>query len=50
MQFVRRGSPPRNMTLRRKSTDDETMPGQEHERADKSPGVHPESKSDGTKM
>ena len=35
-------------TSRRKSTDeDTTVAGSEHERGDKSPGVHPESKSDG---
>jgi small-conductance mechanosensitive channel len=32
---------------RRRSTTEETTPGAEHERGDKSPGVHPESKTDG---
>src|SRR6202040_190997 len=32
---------------RRKSTDGETVAGSEHERGDKSPGVHAEDKSDG---
>jgi small-conductance mechanosensitive channel len=32
---------------RRKSTDRETVAGQEHERGDKSPGVHSDDKSDG---
>ena len=32
---------------RRKSSDVEPTPGAEHERGDKSPGVHPEEKSDG---
>lgn len=31
----------------RKSGDGETTPGSEHERGDKSPGVHPETKTDG---
>src|SRR5205823_10767300 len=35
-------------TSRRRSTsDDEATPGSEHERGDKSPGVHPEAKADG---
>ena len=35
-------------TPRRRSTsDDEVVAGQEHERGDKSPGVHPETKTDG---
>jgi small-conductance mechanosensitive channel len=34
-------------TQRRKSKDGETTPGSEHERGDKSPGVHAEEKSDG---
>ena len=34
-------------TARRRSTTDETTPGSEHERGDKSPGVHPEQKGDG---
>lgn len=34
-------------TPRRKSSDGEAVAGQEHERGDKSPGVHPEAKSDG---
>ena len=32
---------------RRKSADTEIVSGREHERGDKSPGVHPESKNDG---
>jgi small-conductance mechanosensitive channel len=32
---------------KRRSTSDEATPGSEHERGDKSPGVNPESKSDG---
>jgi small-conductance mechanosensitive channel len=32
---------------KRRLTSDEATPGSEHERGDKSPGVHPESKSDG---
>ena len=32
---------------RKKSSDDETVAGSEHERGDKSPGVHPEAKIDG---
>jgi small-conductance mechanosensitive channel len=32
---------------RRRSTTDEGIPGQQHERGDKSPGVHPEAKTDG---
>jgi small-conductance mechanosensitive channel len=34
-------------TSRRRSTTEETTPGAQHERGDKSPGVHPELKSDG---
>jgi small-conductance mechanosensitive channel len=34
-------------TPRRKSTDAETIAGSEHERGDKSPGVHAEGKGDG---
>jgi small-conductance mechanosensitive channel len=34
-------------TARRRSTSDEATPGSEHERGDKSPGVHAEGKSDG---
>ena len=32
---------------RRKRKDDATMPGQEHERGSKTPGLHPDEKSDG---
>jgi small-conductance mechanosensitive channel len=32
---------------RRKSTDGETVSGQEHERGSKSPGLHPDEKADG---
>jgi len=32
--------------LRRKSDDGQTVAGQQHERGDKSPGVHPETKTD----
>jgi small-conductance mechanosensitive channel len=34
-------------TSGRKSTDSESTPGSEHERGDKSPGVHPGTKTDG---
>ena len=34
-------------TSRRKSTASETVSGHEHERGDKSPGLHPEPKTDG---
>jgi len=34
--------------LRRRSTETEVTPGSEHERGDKSPGVHPDAKRDGT--
>jgi small-conductance mechanosensitive channel len=34
-------------TLRRGSTDGETLSGKEHERGDKSPGVHAEDKTEG---
>ncbi len=34
---------------RRKRKDDATTPGREHEMGDKSPGLHPESKTDGEK-
>jgi small-conductance mechanosensitive channel len=60
IDFLRRNHPEslprsRNMSVddespkisRRKSADGETTPGQEHERGDKSPGVHPETKTDG---
>jgi len=33
--------------LRRKQKDESTTPGAEHERGDKSPGVHAEDKRDG---
>src|SRR3989440_1298729 len=35
------------MSRQRSASEDEVVAGQEHERGDKSPGVHPESKSDG---
>jgi hypothetical protein len=34
-------------TSHRKSTGIEATPGAQHERGDKSPGVHPEAKTDG---
>ena len=34
-------------TSRRKSTDDATVSGKEHERGSKTPGLHPDEKSDG---
>jgi hypothetical protein len=37
----------RPKTPRRKSTDGESTPGSEHERGDKSPGVHADEKGDG---
>lgn len=57
IEFLRRDYPEslprvRNVTepsesQRRKRKDDATMPGQEHERGSKSPGLHAEEKSDG---
>jgi len=60
IEFLRRNHPeslPRQRSVnvedesakpsRRKSSDDNTTPGSEHERGDKSPGVHPEAKTDG---
>jgi small-conductance mechanosensitive channel len=37
------------ISRRRSTSEDDTTPGSEHERGDKSPGVHPESKRDGHK-
>jgi hypothetical protein len=37
-------------TQRRRSADRETVSGQEHERGSKTPGLHPDEKSDGADL